>query len=162
MNLYQLNDCMKQAEDALNDGATPEDVAAAIDAIEVDFKQKCVQVAYFMRNLEGDIEKCKAEEARIADRRKAMQAHHERMKEYLADGMMKAAISKADDGIIGVTCGKPKPMLVIDDEDLIADEYRRIKVASSIDKEALLNAMKEGAEVSGAHIGESKPSITIK
>ena len=36
MNLYQLNDCMKQAEDALNDGATPEEVAEAIAAIKME------------------------------------------------------------------------------------------------------------------------------
>lgn len=162
MNLYQLHDCMKQAENAMNDGATPEEVTQALDALEIDFKQKCVQVAYFMRNLEGDIEKCKAEEARIADRRKAMQAHHDRLKDYLADGMRTAEITKADDGVIGVSYGKPKPMLVIESEESIPDDYRTIKVTSAIDKKALLSAMKDGAEVEGAHIGESKPSITIK
>lgn len=162
MNLYQLHDCMKQAEDALSDGASPEDVAQVIDALEIDFRQKCVQIAYFIKNLEGDIDKCKAEELRIADRRKSMQAHYDRLKEYLAEGMIKAGIGKADDGVIGVSCGKPRPMLVIDDEESVPDDYRTIKVSAVIDKKMLLSAIKDGAEVEGAHIGESKPSITIK
>ncbi|MDF1830644.1 siphovirus Gp157 family protein [Cycloclasticus pugetii] len=162
MNLYQLNDCMKQAEDALNDGATPEEVAEVIAAIEMDFKQKAVNIAYFMRNLSGFVESVKSEEVRLSTRRKQYEAHIDRMKNYLSDGMKESGITKADDGVISVSYGKPKPLLVIDDESCIPEKYLAIKVISSVDKKALLNDLKIGEEVKGASIGESKPSITIK
>lgn len=162
MNLYQLNDCMKQAEDALESGASPDDVADALDALEIDFKQKCVQIAYLMRNLNADIEAIKSEELRLASRRKSAEAHHDRLKQYLADGMRLAGLPKADDGIISVSCGKPRPVLLLEDEALIPDDYRVIKTESSIDKKTLLDALKAGAAVPGATIGESKQSITIK
>ena len=162
MNLYQLHDMMKQAEDALNDGHSPDDVAATIEALDIDFKQKCVQVAYFMRNLESDIKAIKAEEDRLSSRRNITQKHYDRLKEYLADAMVSAGENKASDGVIGVTIGKPKPILVINDDSSIPDSYRKIKVSTSVDKTALLNALKDGADVDGAEIGEGKHSVSIK
>lgn len=162
MNLYQLSDCMKQAEDALNDGATPEEVAEAIAAIELDFKQKAVNIAYFMRNLSGFIDSVKAEEARLSAKRKQYEAHIDRLKQYLSEGMKSSEITKADDGVISVSYGKPKPLLVISDESCIPEKYLSIKVSSSVDKKALLSDLKNGEQVEGASVGESKPSITIK
>ena len=162
MNLYQLADCMKSVEDAVNDGASPEEVAAALASIEEDIKTKCVQVAYFIRNLSADAEALKSEEARLSARRKETENHIERLKKYLADGMSENNLSKAGDGIINVTRGKPRPILVIDSEIDIPDDYRRIKTETSIDKKSLLADLKEGKEIQGASVGESKPSITIK
>ncbi len=162
MNLYQLNDCMKQAEEALDSGASPDEVSDVIDSLEIDIQQKCVQVAYFMRNLNSDIEAIKAEETRLAERRKVNEAHYDRLKQYLADGMKISGLTKAGDGVISVSYGKPKPILVLSNEDAVPDDFLVIKTSVSIDKKNLLDALKAGEEVPGATIGESKPSITIK
>ncbi len=162
MNLYQLADCMKSVEDEINNGASPEEVAAALESIEADIKTKCVQVAYFIRNLSADVESLKAEEARLSKRRKEAENHVERLKQYLADGMAENSLTKTGDGIISVTRGKPKPALIIDSEDDIPDQYRKIKTESSFDRKALLDDLKAGQEIPGASVGESKPSITIK
>lgn len=162
MNLYQLADCMKSVEDELNNGASPEEVAAALESIETDIKTKCVQVAYFIRNLSADVESIKAEEARLSKRRKEAENHVERLKQYLAYGMAENGLTTAGDGVISVTRGRPKPALVIDNEDDIPDEYRKIKTESSFDRKALLDDLKAGQEIPGVSVGESKPSITIK
>ena len=93
MNLYQLADCMKSVEDELDNGASPEEVAAALESIEADIKTKCVQVAYFIRNLSADVESLKAEEARLSKRRKEAENHVERLKQYLADGMAENSLT---------------------------------------------------------------------
>lgn len=162
MNLYQLAGCMKSVEDEINNGASPEEVAAALESIEADIKTKCVQVAYFIRNLSADVESLKAEEARLSKRRKEAENHIERLKQYLADGMAENSLTTTGDGIISVTRGKPKPALIIDSEDDIPDQYRKIKTESSFDRKALLDDLKAGQEIPGASVGESKPSITIK
>lgn len=162
MNLYQLADCMKSVQDELENGASPDDVEAALESIEADIKTKCVQVAYVIRNLSADVEALKTEEARLANRRKEAENHIERLKQYLCDGMKQNGINKAGDGIINVTLGRPKPALTIESEDDIPDHYRKIKTSSSIDRMALLDDLKAGKEIPGASVGESKPSIIIK
>lgn len=162
MNLYQLADCMKSVEDELENGASPDEVTAALESIEADIKTKCVQVAYVIRNISADVESLKAEEDRLSKRRKEAENHIERLKQYLCDGMKQNSMKKAGDGVINVTLGSPKPALTIDNEDEIPDHYRKIKTSSSIDRKALLDDLKGGQEVPGASVGESKPSITIK
>lgn len=165
MNLYQLNEAIQQVQDAANDGASPEEVKVALESIEMDFKDKAQNVAYMLRNLTSNIESIKSEEARLAERRKAAEAQASKLKEYLIENMRAANIDSVDDGKLRASVVKPKPMLVVTEEDSIPVEYLSIKTSTSVDKKALLAALKElpeGETIPGAVIGESKPGLTIK
>lgn len=165
MNLYQLNDAIQQVQDASDEGASTDEVVAALESIEMDFKEKAQNVAYMIRNLTSNAEMIKAEECRLALRRKATENHAARLKEYLVENMRAAEIDSVDDGKLKASVVKPKPMLVVTKEDSIPVEYLSIKTSTAVDKKALLAALKElpeGETIPGAEIGESKPGLTIK
>lgn len=165
MNLYQLNDAIEQVQKAAEEGAAPDEVKAALESIDMDFKEKAQNTAYFILNLTGNIKLIKEEEARLSDRRKAKERQLEKLKEYLIENMRAAEIDSVDDGKLKASVVKPKPMLVVTEEDSIPVEYLSIKTSTAVDKKALLAALKElpeGETIPGAEIGESKPGLTIK
>lgn len=160
MNLYQLNDMFAQIEEAADNGASPDDVRAALESIEVDFKDKAVQVAYFVKNLTGHYDSIDAEIKRLTEVKRIKAAHIERLKAYLADNMTE--IKKASDGVVTVSYVKPKPKLDIDDESAIPPEWLDFKTVVSPKKPEILAALKSGSEILGCSIGESKASVMIK
>lgn len=160
MNLYQLNDAISQIQNAASDGASPDEVREALEAVEMDFKDKAVQVGYFVRNLTGDHDAIDAEIKRLTERKRSVSAHIDRLKDYLADNL--ADIKKASDGVLTVSYTSPKPKLDIEDESLIPVDWIKFKTSSAPDKTAILNALKDGQEIEGCKIGQSKPSVTIK
>lgn len=165
MNLYQLNDALQQIQDAANDGAAPDDIKAALESVEMDFKEKAQNVAYMIRNLLSNVEAIKAEESRLAERRKATERQAEKLKEYMIENMRAANLDKVDDGKLRASVVKPKPMVIITSEDDVPLDYVNIKTSTAVDKKALLAALKElpeGETIPGAEIGESKPGLTIK
>ena len=88
MNLYELAFEYREAEALLNEAETNEEYQQALDHLtdlEVGLTDKVDNIASYIRNLDGDINKFKEEENRLADRRKTMQNKQERLKEYLMD-----------------------------------------------------------------------------
>lgn len=162
MNLYQLNDCLNQANEALESGASPEDVRAAIDSISEDMNNKIVSVVYWIRNLSANVEAIKAEENRLESNRKSLENQIDGLKSYIRENMVASDMKRCTDGIINVTICNAKPVLVVDDESLIPEEYQKIDVKTSLDKKAMLDALKEGKEVAGASIGKSEAGLLIK
>lgn len=165
MNLYELNDAINQVQCAADDGASPDDIKAAIESIEMDFKEKAQNVAYFIKNLTAKIDLIKSEETRLSERRKSVEVQAARLKEYLIENMRAAELTTVDDGVLRATVIKPKPVLVVTDESEIPHDYINIKTSTAVDKKALLAAVKElseGEKIPGAELGESKPGLTIK
>ncbi|WP_256346815.1 siphovirus Gp157 family protein [Pseudomonas gingeri] len=73
-----------------------------------------------------------------------------------------SGITKITHPLFTITCSKGKPIVVIDDEKSIPDDFVSVKVTSAPNKAAIAKALNDGQEVPGAHSEIGKSSISIK
>lgn len=143
-----------------------EDMAVAIQdtmgAIQAEFEDKGKAIAMLTLNIDGDLEAIQSQIDRLTERKRIINNRKESLKEYLRTNMEAAGITKISHPLFTITLGKGKPIVVIDNERDIPDDFMRTKVTSTPDKAEIAKAIKEGVEVPGAHSEIGKSSITIK
>lgn len=162
--LYEIS---KQYEElAKLADAGDEDLAVALrdtmEGIEGEFQEKGKALAMVTLNMDGDIEAIKAQIARLTDRKKVMENRQTSLKEYLRKNMERTGITKIIHPLFTITLGKGKPIVVIDEETKIPDEYMNTTVTTTPMKGEIAKAIKEGKEIPGAHSEIGKSSISIK
>ncbi|RVD77059.1 siphovirus Gp157 family protein [Pseudomonas koreensis] len=143
-----------------------EDLAVALrdtmEGIEGEFQEKGKAIAMVTLNIDGDLEAIESQIARLTERKRIITNRRESLKEYLRTNMEASGITKIAHPLFTITCGKGKPIVVIDDEKAIPDDYVNVKVTSAPDKAAIAKAIKDGIDVPGAHTETGKSSISIK
>lgn len=143
-----------------------EDLAVALrdtmEGIEGEFQEKGKAIAMITLNIDGDLEAIQSQIDRLTERKRIINNRKESLKEYLRSNMDAAGITKISHPLFTITCGKGKPIVVIDDEKAIPDDFVNVKVTSAPDKVAIARALKDGQEVPGAHSEIGKSSISIK
>lgn len=162
--LYTITEQFKELA-ALAETAD-EDLAVAIrdtmEGIEGEFQEKGKAIAMITLNIDGDLEAIQSQIDRLTERKRIITNRKESLKEYLRSNMDAAGITKITHPLFTITCGKGKPIVVIDDEKAIPDDFVNVKVTSAPDKAAIAKALKDGQEVPGAHSEIGKSSISIK
>ncbi len=165
MNLYELTGQYLELQAMIDEGVPFEQLEDSLKEIDADLEEKAGNILYLINNAQGDIEKIKAEESRLAEKRKGAEKTIERLKEYLVENMQAQNKKKIDNGVINCSIIKPRPVLVLSDESIIPDNFKKITVTSKVDKKELLAHLKElpeGETIEGASIGESKTGLKIK
>ena len=162
--LYTITEQFKELA-ALTETAD-EDLAVALrdtmEGIEGEFQEKGKAIAMITLNIDGDLEAIQSQIDRLTERKRVINNRKESLKEYLRSNMDAAGITKITHPLFTITCGKGKPIVVIDDEKAIPDDFVNVKVTSAPDKAAIAKALKDGQEVPGAHSEIGKSSISIK
>lgn len=162
--LYAITEQFKELA-ALAETAD-EDLAIALrdtmEGIEGEFQEKGKAIAMVTLNIDGDLEAIQSQIDRLTERKRIITNRKESLKEYLRTNMEASGITKISHPLFTITCGKGKPIVVIDDEKAIPDEFVNVKVTSAPDKAMIAKAIKEGIEVPGAHTETGKSSISIK
>jgi len=162
--LYTITEQFKELA-ALAENAD-EDLAIALrdtmEGIEGEFQEKGKAIAMVTLNIDGDLEAIQSQIDRLTERKRVITNRKESLKEYLRTNMEASGITKISHPLFTITCGKGKPIVVIDDEKAIPDDYVSVNVSSAPDKAAIARAIKEGIEVPGAHTETGKSSISIK
>lgn len=143
-----------------------EDLAVALrdtmEGIEGEFQEKGKAIAMITLNIDGDLEAIQSQIDRLTERKRIITNRKESLKEYLRTNMDAAGITKITHPLFTITCGKGRPIVVIDDEKAIPDDFVSVKVTSAPDKAAIAKALKDGQDVPGAHSEIGKSSISIK
>lgn len=154
--LYEITDNLKLIQSLIEDGADEEVFADAIAQNEMNLSDKLEGYAMVMKNIESDIDGFKAEEKRLAERRKSMESKIKRMKESMQFAMSSTGEQKIQGEKFTFTIQKNPPSLNLVDESLIPKEFF-VEVAPSIDKKAIMEHLKAGSHVPGTQIqqGES-------
>ncbi|MFJ3117862.1 siphovirus Gp157 family protein [Pseudomonas protegens] len=162
--LYTIGEQFKELA-ALAETAD-EDLAVALrdtmEGIEGEFQEKGKAIAMITLNIDGDLEAIQSQIDRLTERKRIINNRKESLKEYLRQNMDLAGITKITHPLFTITCGKGKPIVVIDDEKAIPDDFVNVKVTSTPDKAAIAKALKDGQEVPGAHSEIGRSSISIK
>lgn len=163
-HLYELTEQFKELA-ALAENAD-EDLAVAVhdtmEAIQGEFQDKGKAIAMISLNMDGDIDAIQAQIERLTERKRVIVNRKESLKEYLRLNMEASGISKITHPLFTITLGKGKPIVVIDEESSIPDEFMNTKVTTTPMKAEIAKAIKEGIEVPGAHSEIGKSSISIK
>jgi len=130
--------------------------------LEGERNAKLEACALYIKDLCADVDALKAEEKRLAERRKAAEKRAERLKRYVADSMCLFGDKKLETTRACMTLRHSEAVEV--DEDMVAflpREFVTAKVSLNPNKAALRKALKDGEEVDGARI-VSRTSLVVK
>lgn len=138
-----------------------------LDGMEQELVCKAENVAVYIKNMEAEAKTLKAEEDKLKARRQAKESTAKRMREYLMSCMKQANISKIDEPKAAISLrNNPESVEISDENEFISwaneehDDFLRFK-APEINKTAVKNALKSGAEIPFASLTRSQ-SLTIK
>lgn len=169
--LYELGDQYRSFNEFVdaawdNVDMTEDDLQMYIDtleAIEDELNSKVENITKFMKNIEGDIESFKSEEARLAKKRRYLQNKFDGLKAYMQSILIANKIDKVNAGTFKVSVRKTNPSVGILNEAKIPAEFK-VEQPHKLDSKALLAALKklgEGETIDGATLITDKKHIVI-
>jgi predicted nuclease with TOPRIM domain len=154
MKLYELAQnyahLMELAEEMESDA-----LVDTLESLQDEIEEKAENIAKFIKNLEADAKIIKEEEQRLAERRRSIENKVTRLKEYLQEQLEVAGLQKVKRPTITVAIQNNPPSVEIADEKLIPSEFM-IPQAPKIDKKAILERLKNGEEISGCVLKQTK------
>ena len=167
MKLYELTNDYQQLLAMLDEenDFPPEAIADTLESISAEIEDKADNIACMLKSIDADITAIKAEETRLAERRKAKQNAYDRIKAYLSDELQKAGISKLETARSKITFRKSASVKI--DDDIFFDwaEANGKDLLTYAQPKANLTAIKkaigDGEVIPGAQIDE-KQNIQIK
>jgi hypothetical protein len=154
IKLYELTGNYRQ----LVELAEETDSTAFVDtlqSIQDEIEDRTEKMAFVIRTLEANAKVIKEEEQRLADRRKAYENKVSSLKQYLQDQLEVAGLNKVKRPTITVAIQNNPPSVEVADEQLIPANFF-IEQAPKLDKKSLLQHLKDGHEVPGARIQQTK------
>lgn len=152
--LYEIRQDYLEALEALSDpelDLPAEAIADTLEGLEGQLQEKAVNVAAFLRHLEATAEAIKEAEARMAQRRRAIENRSANLREYLKQSMLATGISRIDSPWFELAIRKNPPAVEIDDEARLPGEFKREVTTIKVDRAALKAALKDH-DVPGAHL----------
>ncbi|AFV15404.1 TPA: siphovirus Gp157 family protein [Bacillus cereus] len=131
-----------------------------LEAIDEAIEQKALGIVHVVKNLETMCETIKAEETRLAERRKRTEKSVERLKQYLLDSMEATDNKKIETDLMTISIRNNKESLLVHSEAFIPEMYYK-PGKPSLDKTNLLKAVQKGIIVEGVTTHRTK-SLSIK
>lgn len=146
MNLYDITEAYL-ALDSLEPSA---DIQYYLDGINDELESKLESITHVIKNYESDIEALRAEEKRLAEKRRVLENKNKYLKEYMYSNIKALNKDKVKAGVFDLKIQKNPESIKIINPELITEDYLRIK--TDIDKSKIKRALKEGLEVEGAEL----------
>jgi hypothetical protein len=134
-----------------NNGELPEFWDKELEALEGTLDEKRISCAHVYKNLSAEADAIKAEEKKLAARRKALENAADRVKGYLAVNTPVGAKISAPTAVIS---WRKSEQTIVDDVNAIPEQYKKIVTTVTPDKVELKKAIKAGCAIEGAHIEE--------
>lgn len=128
-----------------------------LEELEGEYLDKLEACGLYVKNEQAEIEAIKAEEKRLADRRRVKENKVQRLKEYMLQSMEATDTKKLDTPKVYISTRKSQKV-IIDNENKIPRQF--FKVTETVNKTEIKKALKSGT-VDGAHIEESV-NLTLK
>nr|DAX75128.1 MAG TPA: resistance protein [Caudoviricetes sp.] len=146
MNLYDITEAYL-ALDSLEPSA---DIQYYLNGINDELESKLESITYVIKNYKGDIEALRAEEKRLAEKRRTLERKNKYLEDYMFENMKSINKNKVKAGVFDLKIQKNPESIKIINPELITEDYLRIK--TDIDKSKIKKALKEGLEVEGAEL----------
>lgn len=132
----------------------------ALNEVGGEVEEKAENIAILIKNFESDVEGIKKEEERLAAKRTSAENNIKGLKTYLDTAMRATGKEKFKTKLFSFNIQNNAPSVDIKDEKLIPKEYF-IEQDPKLDRKAVLAALKEGKEIQGATIKQTK-SLRIR
>lgn len=133
-----------------------------MEGIDGEFEIKADGYAKVLKEIEASIEAIDKEKERLAERSKTLKENAKKLKTTLQGAMETIGKTKFKTDLFSFGIQKNPVSLVIDENDVKKFPRKYIKVERTIDKTALKEALKNGAEFEGlAHLEQSE-SLRIR
>lgn len=137
-NLYELMsdyDALQQAFE--DDEITMEDLEGLLNAMDEskdDLRVKVDNICRLLRNADGEIDKFRAEEKRLAARRKATENKKERVRDWLKSTMDILSVDEIKTNVFVVQLVEQGHRVIVVNEDAVPEEYMRVKRSPDLTK----------------------------
>lgn len=154
MKLYELTSQYKQLLEMADD-LDPKTLQDTLEAIEESIEEKAENTAKLIRTWEAEAKAIKEEEKRLADRRKALENRVSNTKAYLFEQMEIAGLDRIKRPTLTLSIANNPPSVEVIDPEKIPSFFM-IEQEPKIDKKAILEALKNGAEIDGCTIKQGK------
>lgn len=156
-SLYELSKDFLQLEEIVEntEGEEKQQAEEIREIIKQELNNKAVNVAYYIRNLESSIEEKKAEEKRIKEIRQKEEKRLKNFKNYVIEVFAELGIKKFDTSIGKLAVRSSKAIEIVNDINLLPDEYKRVKTVVEADKTELKKALSNGVEIKGVELVEN-------
>ena len=162
IKLYDLAADFKKVSELIdNEEIDPEVLQDTLQSIEGAIEIKAVNIATLVQGLSADADIIKAEEKRLAARRKAIEGKQKWLKDYLQSQMEYAGID-IKTATHTIALQKNPPALFIEDDKAIPSQYMTlIPERWEVDNAKVKEALKAGRKVPGAELRQGK-SLRIR
>lgn len=162
MKIYEipgeLRDLLDRLDADPDTGEVDGEALAAYAEYNAAAAEKLEGTACYVRELKAEADAIKAEEERLAKRRKALENKSERLKNYMMPAL-EAMGGKVKGVMASVRIGKSQAVTVFD-LDALPDAFKRVVTKVDPDKVALKKALKAGEDIPGAAL-EDRHSVVI-
>lgn len=186
--LYEVSaDLLSAIENAITDESIAiteeknEQLIQNIEAVQIQFNEKALGIGHYCLNEEADITAIEFEIGRLTNLKKSKEKAIQWLKDYLKAYMEITNTQKIETAFRKIAIRNNPESVVIDDEAIIPDPYKKYtvtlsdpkylknvliaapnsKVDMSISKTEIKKSLKEGVGVVGAHL-EQKTRLEIK
>ena len=159
MTLYEMTAAQKELYEIITSGEIDEEVYA--DTLEgIGIAEKIEGYCVVENELSGDLQKIESEIERLTEKKKSIENNIKRLHLRLGDCLYSMNTTKYSAGTYTVY-RRETQQVVIDDSEKIPAEFMKTRVSATPNKTLIKERIKEGKEVSGAHL-QTNQSITIK
>lgn len=163
-SLYELQGEYLQLLEMLEDPEIDNQIVLdTLEGIDFELEIKAENYAKIIKELEGNIETIKIEQARLAKKKSTMEANIARLKNNLQDAMVKTGKTKFKTDLFSFNIqkngGKAPVILDVKDTSELPDELVRIKEEPDIEA---IRKLIDAGDCKYAHYGERGESLRIK
>ncbi len=159
--LYEISERYQNLANLLEDEMIDKKlVYEALKGVGDEFFDKALNVARFIKNLEADAKVIKEEKDRLYKLETAYKRKRDWLKDYLEREMKAANVMKINDPVMPITFRKCPPSVSIEEEEIIPNKYK-ITQAPKVDKQKILDALKQGQRVPGARLVDDRVYLKI-
>lgn len=163
MRLFEISHDYRAVLDRVDDaeGVLDDTLEADLDAVHGAMEEKVAACVVVTRELDAEAAAIKAEEARLARRRKAIEANSERLLGYVGRCLTVAGTRKIATTVAVVSLRASESVAVDVAAEALPEAYRRTKTTVEPDKTALKEALKRGEAITGVSI-VTRDSVQVR
>lgn len=160
-SIYQLTNEAMELASLLSEGEITPEIENQLVINQEELQKKAIDYGYVMKSFNVDIDAIDAEIERLKALKTIRTNAIERMKSALQNALEVYGIEKVETPTMKISIRSNPPSVDVVNEYQIPEMFKKEKTTVSIDKSSILKALKEGQEVPGAVIKQSK-RIDIK
>lgn len=158
MKLYEIANDYLALLQAIENGELPEEaIADTLEAIEGEIEEKADNIGCVLKEIEAEINAFKAEEQRLAERRKRKEKLYEKLKTYLSETLQRIGVDRVET-TRNIISFRKSEAVEVDEEKFIkwaTEQYNRDDLiittyTEKANKTEIKKELKAGIEIPGA------------